>query len=72
MSKPTDKEILDFAKKNLVFSKNKNGKLNLADVNCDIEGDVASVSGDVVSVSGDVGYVSGDVGTVCGKIKQGE
>ena len=79
MSEFTDKEILDFAKNNLVFNKDDNDAMQLVAVLCDVYGDIGGdvfsvvgdvgiVSGDVSSVVGDVGIVSGDVGIVGGDV----
>ena len=78
----TDKEILDFAKKNLTLIRNDAGKTQLSRVLCDVgivNGDVVLVDGNVVLVDGNVRVVYGNVNTVngnvrvvYGKTKQGE
>ena len=71
MSEFSDKQILDFAKNNLVFEKCEvTGAMQLAMVRCDVYGIIDGDTGTVIHR--DVGYVRGNVGSVDGKIKQGE
>ena len=72
MNKFTDKEILEFANKNLSFIKDAStGELQLSRVLCDVDavdGDVGYVDGNVRSVDGNVGYVYGAVRSVDGDV----
>lgn len=75
MKQLTDKEILDFAKKNLSIIRTSYGTLQLFRVKCDVDyvdGYVSYVDGDVDYVYGYVNAVGGNVNTVGGETKQGE
>ena len=68
MKEFTDKEILDFAKKNLTLIRNDVGETQLSRVRCNVN----TVDGDVGAVGGSVGTVDGNVRVVRGKTNQGE
>ena len=60
-----DKEILKFAKQNLIFKRDNSGELELSRVLCDVDNvalSVGYVGGNVDNVHGGVRYVEGNVG----------
>jgi hypothetical protein len=72
MEEFTDKEILDFVKKNLRLSRNASGDPQLSRVRCNIvgcvDGNVGNVHGNADSVGGDIGSVGGNAGCVYGNV----